>query len=79
MASTDGADSFNVLGSSKLNTSDGKNPTSSGTAATQMQEAKADTGASDDDRRRQCQQAHDELEARLKDEELHGRSKGWSS
>lgn len=78
MASREGDNSFGVLGSSKLNTNDGKNPTSSTTAAAQMQEAKGST-ISDDEHRRQCQKAHDDLEARLKDEELHGRSKGWNS
>ena len=78
MASREGDNLFGVLGSSKLNTSDGKDPTSSTTAAAQMQEAKGST-TSDDEHRRQCQKAHDDLEARLKDEELHGRSRGWNS
>ena len=78
MASSESGNGFGILGSSKLNTGDGKNPTPSTTAATQMQEAKGDT-TGDQDHRRQCQKAHDDLEARLKDEELHGRSKGWNS
>ena len=78
MASREGDNLFGVLGSSKLNRSDGKDPTSSTTAAAQTQGAKGST-TSGDEHRRQCQKAHDDLEARLKDEELHGRSRGWNS
>ena len=78
MSSKENESSFGILGSAKLNTGDGKNPTSSTTAATQMEDAKGST-ASDEEHRQQCQKAHDDLEARLKDEELHGRSRGWNS
>jgi hypothetical protein len=58
---------FDILGSSKLNTADGKNPAS--VAAGQAAKA--------DDYRKSCFKAHNELEARLRDEELSSRSRGW--
>lgn len=64
--------SFNILGSSKLNTVDGKNPPSSSTASTQPGNA---SGQRDTDYRKQCQSAHDALENKLRDEE---REKKWS-
>jgi len=79
MASQD--DSFGILGSSKLNTQDGKNPRSTTSDATKSnlnedsgQNLKTSNGK--EDYRRECQSAHDGMEARLKDEELHGRSRG---
>lgn len=83
MASTgEGDNSFGILGSAKLNTRDGKNPPSAASDAPKpstnggmRQNSDASKG---DDYRRECQRAHDAMEARLKDEELHGRSKGWS-
>lgn len=81
MATTSGQDSsFNILGSSKLNTADGKNPTSSSTTAIQGQTAGAKDQASATgglDKDTACRKAHDELEARLRDEELSARSRGW--
>lgn len=58
---------FDVLGSSKFNTADGKNPASVG----------AGQAAKSDDYHKSCMKAHNELEARLRDEELNSRSKGW--
>ena len=83
MASVGGQDnSFGILGSSKLNTQDGKNPPSTSqdasNAATDAGNGKNTEASKGEDYRRECQRAHDEMEARLKDEELHGRSKGWS-
>ncbi len=60
---------FNILGSSKLNTADGKNPIS---GAGQVAGA-----ANPDEYRKSCFKAHNELEARLRDEELNARSRGW--
>ena len=73
MASTDSS-SFGILGSSKLNTADGKNP-SSATAAQKIQEAgeavkQAAGGASNsEDYKKQCLAAHDALEDKLREEE----------
>ena len=73
--------SFGILGSSKLNTIDGKNPQSSSETSKSTLDM-ASGGTSDkgqqEEYRRECQRAHDEMEARLKDEELHGRSRGWA-
>lgn len=81
MATTSGKDSpFNILGSSRLNTADGKNPSSSSTTATQGQTAGAKDqapAAGEQDKETACRKAHDELEARLRDEELNARSRGW--
>lgn len=80
-ASTQGG-AFNILGSSKLNTVDGKNPTKNpASPSTTTQQAKGkDEGStrSEADRVTACQKAHDALEARLRDEELNARSRGWS-
>ncbi|MCJ1347978.1 hypothetical protein MMC31_006208 [Peltigera leucophlebia] len=73
--------SLNILGSSKLNTVDGKNPTRKPASASTTQQAKGkDEGStrSEADRVTACQKAHDALEARLRDEELSARSRGWS-
>lgn len=73
--------SFNILGSSKLNTVDGKNPTKNPASTSTAQQAKGkDEGStrSEADRVTACQKAHDALEARLRDEELNARSRGWS-
>ena len=72
--------SFNILGSSKLNTVDGKNPPPSSENKSTLGMASGGTSdkSKQEDYRRECQRAHDEMEARLKDEELHGRSRGWS-
>ena len=73
--------SFGILGSSKLNTVDGKNP-STKSDAPKSTLGMAGGGSSDagkqEQYRKECQRAHDEMEARLKDEELHGRSRGWA-
>ncbi len=79
MASQEG--SFGILGSSKLNTQDGKNPPSTASDASKSnpnEGSRQDSGTSnEEDRRQEGQRAHDTMEARLKDEELHGRSKDW--
>ncbi|KAI4223776.1 MAG: hypothetical protein L6R36_005153 [Xanthoria steineri] len=76
MSSTSGAgQSFNILGSSKLNTSDGKNPSASTSKPSSNQQTTASTNAND--HHQQCARAHDELEAKLRDQELNGRSRGW--
>jgi len=66
--------SFNVLGSSKLNTADGKNPPSSSTT-TSTQDGIASGQKNSAEYRKQCQSAHDALENKLRDEE---REKKWS-
>lgn len=79
MASTsDSKQPFNILGSSKLNTADGKNPapqTSKPSINGSSQQGVGTT--SSDDYRKQCSKAHNELEARMRDEELNERSRGW--
>ncbi|KAL8830977.1 MAG: hypothetical protein Q9191_001126 [Dirinaria sp. TL-2023a] len=70
--------SFGILGSAKLNTQDAKNPQSKGSTVPDMVSGQTADASKQEDYRRECQRAHDEMEARLKDEELHGRSKGWS-
>ncbi|KAG7006333.1 hypothetical protein G7Y79_00015g039230 [Physcia stellaris] len=73
--------SFGILGSSKLNTVDGKNPPSKPDTSKPtlgMASGGSSNPSKQDDYRRECQRAHDEMEARLKDEELGGRSRGWS-
>ncbi|KAL8961716.1 MAG: hypothetical protein Q9193_001777 [Seirophora villosa] len=71
--------SFNILGSAKLNTPDGKNPTPATTSKPSVNgstlNVRASTGS--DDYQKQCARAHNQLEARLRDEELNGRSRGW--
>lgn len=71
--------SFNILGSAMLNTPNGQNPpTSSSTTETTETNVGATKQAADaDSKQTACQKAHDELEARLRDEELGARSKGW--
>ena len=79
------SESFSILGSAKLNTPDGKNPpttsTSEATATAQGSGAGAAEGGDGvgkrGNERTECHAAHDELEARLRDEELGYRSKGW--
>lgn len=77
MASQQG--SFGILGSSKLNTQDGKNPPSTASEATKSNPNEGSRQKSEtsngEDHRRGGQSAHDTMEARLKDEEFHGRSK----
>lgn len=66
--------SFNILGSSKLNTTNGKNPpTSAATTSTQAGTGSGQTNT--DEYRKQCKSAHDALENKLRDEE---REKKWS-
>lgn len=63
--------SFDILGSSKLNTADGKNPTSSSTVTSShgRDESKSDTGT----QKEKCKSAHDALEDRLREEERMSR------
>ncbi|KAL8674012.1 MAG: hypothetical protein Q9168_001597 [Polycauliona sp. 1 TL-2023] len=82
MPSSTGAEqSFNILGSSKLNTSDGKNPSVSSSQQPRMDGlGKEATGStSSDNHLKQCASAHDELEAKLKDQELSESSRGWTT
>ncbi|KAL8647176.1 MAG: hypothetical protein Q9210_005711 [Variospora velana] len=68
--------SFNILGSSKLNTADGKNPAPSTSKPSVNGSSQQVMGSTDsDDYHKQCAKAHNELEARLRDEELNGRSR----
>lgn len=95
ITSSQGGSSFNILGSSKLNTIDGKNPSpannkpasaAASTTTTTTTTAHQAKGKDKETTRRQseadrltaCQKAHDALEARLRDEELNARSRGWS-
>ena len=67
--------SFNILGSSKLNTPDGKNPTSTTTTSTSHQAGTAVGQKNNEEYRKQCMSAHDALENRLRDEE---RERKWT-
>jgi len=65
---------FSVLGSSKLNTADAKNPTASGSGTTGSKDvATAQPNAAD--HKKECQSAHDALENRLREEERLARWK----
>ena len=68
MASSSKDSAFNILGSSKLNTNDGKNPTSSATTSTSTQPGTAAGQKNNEDYRRECSKAHDALENKLRDE-----------
>ena len=68
-------DSFNILGSSKLNTADGKNPASSATTSMSDKAVPAVGQKNSEEYRKQCQSAHDALENRLRDEE---RERKWT-
>ena len=68
-------DSFNILGSSKLNTADGKNPASSATTSTSDKDVPSVGQKNSEEYRKQCQSAHDVLENKLRDEE---REKKWT-
>jgi len=67
--------SFKILGSSKLNTVDGRNPTSSATTSTSNQIGTASGQKNNEAYRKECQSAHDALENKLRDEE---REKKWT-
>ena len=67
--------SFGILGSSKLNTADGKNPTSLATTSTSNTTGTAGGPKNDEAYRKECQSAHNALEDRLRDEE---RENKWS-
>ena len=66
MASNPKESAFNILGSSKLNTSDGKNPVSP--TSTSIQPGTASGQKNSDEYRQECNKAHDALENRLRDE-----------
>ena len=68
MASNSKDSAFNILGSSKLNTADGKNPTSSTTTSTSTQPGTASGQKDNEEYRQECSKAHDALENRLRDE-----------
>lgn len=68
MASGSKDSAFNILGSSKLNTADGKNPTSSATTSTSTQPGTASGQKNSEEYRRESSKAHDALENRLRDE-----------
>ena len=68
MASDSKDSAFNILGSSKLNTADGKNPTSSATTSTSTQPGTASGQKNSEEYRSECSKAHDALEDRLRDE-----------
>ena len=68
MASDSKDSAFNILGSSKFNTADGKNPTSSATISTSPQPGTASGGKNSEEYRQECSKAHDVLENRLRDE-----------
>lgn len=71
--------SLNIPSSSEINTIDKQNPPKSSiTTSTSGATAEADSRPEDQKpEKTACQKAHDELEARLRDEELGARSKGW--
>ena len=71
MASDSKDSAFNILGSSKLNTADGKNPTSSATTSTSTQPGTASGQKNSEQYRLECSKAHDALEDRLRDEVSH--------
>ncbi|CAD6584006.1 MAG: hypothetical protein ASARMPREDX12_001504 [Alectoria sarmentosa] len=75
MASNSQDSAFNILGSSKLNTTDGKNPTSSATTSTSTQPGAGRGQKNSEEYRQECSKAHDALENRLRDEE---RERKWS-
>ena len=66
MASSSKDSAFNILGSAKLNTADGKNPVS--TTSTSIQPGTASGQKDSDEYRQECNKAHDALENRLRDE-----------
>ena len=61
--------SYNILGSSKLNTADGKNPPTSNTSTTNGQAGQGVGKYDAADHRRECIAAHDALEDRLRENE----------
>ena len=78
MASDSKDSAFSILGSSKLNTADGKNPTSSATTSTSTQPGTASGQKNSEEYKKECSKAHDALEDRLRDEglKLHLLSQG---
>ena len=73
MASDSKDSAFNILGSSKFNTADGKNPTSSATISTSTQPGPGTASGekNSEEYRQECSKAHDVLENRLRDEVSH--------
>lgn len=67
--------SFNILGSSKLNTPDGKNPPISAPTTSKTQTSQAAEQLKTDDYKSACRSAHDALEDKLRDAE---RESKWS-
>lgn len=68
MASNSKDSAFNILGSSKLNTADGKNPTSYTTTSTSTQPGTTSDQKNSEEYRQECSKAHNLLEDRLRDE-----------
>ena len=68
MASDSKNAAFNILGSSKVNTADGKNPTASATTSTSSQPGTTSGQKNSDEYKQECSKAHDALENRLRDE-----------
>ena len=65
--------SFNILGSSKLNTADGKNPPKS--SSTTSAPATSVGQRNIEEYRKECKSAHDALEDKLRDDE---RERKWT-
>ena len=68
-------DQFNILGSSKLNTADGKNPVASGSGTAESKDL-ASGPASAASPKNEHHSAHDALEDRLREEERLARMFG---
>ena len=66
-------DQFNILGSSKLNTPDGKNPPTSGSGTTESKGTAAGQ-PNTADYKKECKSAHDAMEDRLREEERLART-----
>ena len=66
-------DQFNILGSSKLNTADGKNPHTS-SSSTKESKGTATGQPSTADYKKECKSAHDAMEDRLREEDRLARA-----
>ena len=76
MADTSNKDStFNILGSSKLNTVDGKNPPTNSAGKSSGGAAQADNQPKADSYKNECIAAHNALEDRLREKERLARWK----
>ena len=68
-------DQFNILGSSKLNTADGKNPVTSGSGTAESKDLATDPSSATSPKS-EHHTAHDALEDRLREEERLARMFG---